>query len=244
MSVRSRVKRMTLILFTSLVILVLWTISGSNMLAAGGIALSGSFYRQEFTIPPGASVTGPSVYVIVFNNGEENLSVRMSGKSPEGVKIELSETEFVLPSKGQKQVFVSITVSRDATPGEYDLTITAESYKEGATGIQVAGAASQKAKLTITGDASKIIVKMASPDGTPLSGLLRLFRLMSNGEEHEIAYGETEMLEARVSPGDYKAGGYISDEKKDKQTFQVTAGESKEITLTGRAIYFESFGVI
>jgi len=109
----------------------------SPVQAEGGLAISGSFYRQDFEIPQGSSINSPDVYVVVFNNGETSLGIKMAVQTPLGVKINLSQSEFTLPPGKQQQVNIGIEVTKDATPGGYELTVTAESSQQGVTGIQV-----------------------------------------------------------------------------------------------------------
>lgn len=66
---------------------------------AGGLAMSGSFYRQEFEIPQGTSLNTPDVYVVVFNNSDEEFNIRMTTETPTGVELLLSEKDF--PPQGR-----------------------------------------------------------------------------------------------------------------------------------------------
>jgi hypothetical protein len=211
--------------------------------AQGGIALSGSFYRQAFEIPQGCSVSGPSIYVVVFNNGDEELIVRMSTETPVGVNIILSEDGFTIPPSGQQKVMIGMEVAEDAVPGEYEISITAESYKEGVTGIQLMGAAAQNANLKVVGESALVKVNMANPDGEPVVGTVRLFKVVE-GQNYEFAYSDTGELEARVSPGSFIASGYVAGEKLAEETFDIAADEEKTITLTVKTVCFEGFGIV
>jgi len=95
-------------------------------LADGGVAMSGSFYQQSFEIPQGSAIGGPDVYVVVFNNSNNQLKVRMTTQAPPGVSIVLSHKEFTLEAGGQQKILVAVEVSTDAAPGEYDMVIAAE----------------------------------------------------------------------------------------------------------------------
>ena len=211
--------------------------------AQGGIALSGSFYRQAFEIPQGSSVSGPSIYVVVFNNGDEELIVRMSTEAPVGVNISLSEYDFTIPPGGQQKVMIGMEVAEDAVPGEYEISITAESYKEGVSGIQLMGAAAQNANLKVVGESALVKVNMANPNGAPVVGTVRLFKVIE-GQNHEFAYSDTGELEARVSPGSFIASSYVAGEKLAEEAFNIAADEEKTITLIVRTVYFEGFGIV
>jgi hypothetical protein len=213
------------------------------VLAQGGLAFSGSFHNQNFVIPQGASVSGPSVDVVVFNNGSEPLNIRMLSQSPQGVTINFSKQEFVIPPGGQQQVLIEVTVAADVAPGDYDLGVTAQSYKEGGSGIQVSGAAGQTARLTVTGDSASVTLRAVSPDGQPLVATVRLYRVVSE-KNQEMAYSETGALQATVAPGDFKAVSYIGGQQVAEQIFTLFVNDNKTIDLTGATVYFASFGVL
>lgn len=211
--------------------------------AQGGIAISGSFYQQAFQIPQGSSAGGPSIYVVVFNNSSEGLSVRMTSQAPPGVNIILSHKDFTLPPGGQQKVLVAVEVTKDAVPGEYDLTVTAESYKEGAAGIKLAGAAGQRAKLVVLGESALVTVRAVSPEGQPVVAMVRLYRVVTE-QSYEVAYSETGTLEAKVAPGSFIAASYVGGEKLAEESFTVAANEKKTVTLSGATVYFEGFGIV
>lgn len=211
--------------------------------ARGGIAISGSFYRQPFEIPQGCSVSGPSIYVVVFNNGNEELGVRMTTETPTGVNITLSEDDFTIPPSGQHKVMLGVEVSEDAVPGEYEIGVTAQSYKEGVTGIQLMGAAGQSATLKVLGESALVKVNMVNPAGTPMVGVVRLFKVIE-GQNYEFAYSATGMMEVTVSPGSFIASAYIGGEKLAEQAFDIAAGEEKTIILTVKTVYFGGFSIV
>jgi len=59
--------------------------------AEGGLGISGSFSSWTFEIPQGSSMSGPDIYVAVFNNRDQNIRVNMSSECPIGVNIILYE---------------------------------------------------------------------------------------------------------------------------------------------------------
>ncbi|MBM3132462.1 MAG: hypothetical protein FJZ95_05455 [Chloroflexi bacterium] len=212
--------------------------------AEGGIAISGSFYRQDFELPQGASISGPSIDVVVFNNSSENLSVRMLTEAPQGVNIVLSSQDFTIAPGGQQKVLVEVQATEDAVPGTYELAITAESFKTAqGGGLQVLGAAGQTASVTVVGESARVMVQTRSPDGDPVVSVIRLFKQIGN-ELHEFAFTDTGLLEARVSPGNFLASAYIGDQKLTEKTFNVGANEEKSVDLEVSTIYFSGFGAV
>jgi len=225
------------------VVLLAVLLNAAPALANGGIAMSGSFYQQAFEIPQGSSISGPDVYVVVFNNGSEQLKVRMIEQAPSGVRLVLSQNEFTLPAGGQLQIQVGVEVGTDAVPGEYEISISAESYNDAVTGIQMVGAAGQKARLTVLGESGTVSVQATSPDQQPIAATVRLYRVVS-GQDHEVAYSETGTLEAKVAPGSFAAASFVGGSKLAEERFDVADGESKRITLSGATVYFEGFDIV
>jgi hypothetical protein len=211
--------------------------------AQGGLAISGSFYRQNFEIPQGSSINSPEVYVVVFNNGETSLGIKMAFETPVGIKIKLSQSEFTLPPGGQQQVLVGVEVTKDVASGEYELTVTAQSYQKAGTGIQISGAASQSAKLTVLGTSGTVKIQAVSPDGQPLVAAIRLYKTIA-GQSSAIAYSETGTLETKVAPGNFTSAVYVGGEKQAEQSFSVAQDENKIITLSAATIYFEGFNFV
>jgi len=213
--------------------------------ADGGIAISGSFYRQVFEIPQGSSVSGPSVYVTVFNQSSGVFSVDMTSAAPTGVTVTLSHDDFTLQPGSQQQVWIAVAASEDAVPGYYEngVEVTALAWTEGGEGIQILGAAAQNASLLVTGEWARVLVDSVGPNGQPVATQLRLFKVI-NGQNYEYSHSNTGHLEATVSPGSYVAYSYNNGTELALQSFEVAAGEEKQVTLTVNTIYFSHFEIL
>ncbi|MGD0352147.1 MAG: hypothetical protein ABSB38_01400 [Dehalococcoidia bacterium] len=209
---------------------------------AGGLAMSGSFYRQDFEIPQGTSLSAPDVYVAVFNNGTEDFNIRLATETPAGVELVLSENDFPLKAGEQKRVTIGVNVSDAAIPGQYTLKVTAEAYKEG-EGIKLLGAAGQTAKLTVTGEAGSVEVTSVTPDGVAIPAMVKLYKQASN-QNLSVGYSETGNLKMKVAPGNYLAEAYVGGNKLADKSFSVAANETKKITLEVKTVYFEGFGIV
>ena len=213
------------------------------MLAQGGLAISGSFHNQDFVIPQGSSISGPSIDVVVFNNGIEAINIKMTSQAPPGVTISLSEQNFTLGPAEQRQVLVGVAVAATVAPGQYDLNIAAQSYIEAANGIQIAGAAGQNAKLTVTGESAQVTLQALSPDGQPIVATVRLYRVV-NGQDLEVASSQTGNLQTTVVPGSYTADSYVGGQQVAEQSFTLAANDKITVNLSGATVYFASFGVV
>jgi len=228
-----------------LAILTLLLLAGLLMPApafAGGLAMSGSFYRQDFEIPLGTSLSTPDVYVVVLNNGSEDFNISMSTETPTGVELVLSAKDFTLKASEQKKIDISIKVSESAVPGNYQLRVTAEAHKEGA-GIQLLGAAGQTARLTVTGEAASVEIAAVTPDGGAVPAMVKLYK-QSGNQNFNVGYSETGSLKMKVAPGNYLAEAYVAGNKLADKTFSVAANETKKITLEIKTVYFEGFSIV
>ena len=210
----------------------------------GGIAMSGTFYAQVFELPPGVEVSGPAIYVVVYNQGGEESRFKMSSESPSGVEILFSESEFTLAPGGQKMVFITVKVSQEAVPGQYQLVAKVTKVAAAIEGqVVLAVAAAQQADLTIVGESATVNVQVVSPSGEPVVSAVSLVKIVG-GKEMQFGYSETGVLEARVSPGSFKASAYVGGEKLAEQSFEVAAGETKNIILSGNTVYIGGFGAV
>ena len=172
--------------------------------------MAGTFYAQVFEIPPGAEVSAPSVFVVVFNHGEEKSLFEMSGEAPFGVEIVFSEGEFSLPPGGQKKVFITVRIGEDAVPGQYELVAKATKVAAEVEGaIVVTTAAAQRANLIIAGESAIVNVQVVSPNNEPVVSAVRLFKVI-DGKEMEFASSETGVLEVKVAPGSYITSAYVA----------------------------------
>jgi hypothetical protein len=245
--------RVLLLFFLLGAVLLPGVAAPSTTEAASGIAITGSFYRQPFEIPQGSSVAAPSVYVIVSNEGTSGFNVRMVTKAvtsdnvPEPrISISLSHVSFFLDPDDELKVLVTVDVDDAVPAGQYDISVTAESYADGGDPITISGSVTQKAALTVTGESASVTVNAVGPSGQPVVAQVRLFRIVA-GEGYEVAYSNTGSLQAIVAPGTFRAEAYsltTFDPLCDPSTFDVAANEVKTVTLTVRMVYFENDFVV
>lgn len=235
------IKRRSTRWFALLILLLTASLLTPQPARAGGLAMSGSFYRQDFEIPVGTSLNTPDIYVVVFNTGSEDINVRMTTQAPTGVELVLSEKDFKLKAGEQQKVTIGVNVTEAAAPGEYTLTVNAEAYKEG-TGIQLLGSAGQTAKLTVTGEAASVEITAVTPDGGLVPAMVKLYKQAGN-QKLNVGYSDTGSLKMKIAPGNYLAEAYVAGSKLADKTFSVAANETKKITLEVKTVYFEGFGI-
>jgi len=209
---------------------------------AGGMAISGTFSGQHFQLIRGENLSTPDVYVVVFNNTDSDMQVKLIAETPSGVELILSTTDFVLLSGSQERIEVGVAVSDEAAPGQYTLTLTAEACATG-EGIKLGAAAQQQAKLTIFGEAGSVALSAITPEGDPFPATLKLFR-EAEGQSLPCGHSETGRLEARLVPGDYLAQAYYQASKVAEESFTLAANENKDITLVARTVSLEGFSLV
>ncbi len=213
--------------------------------AAGGIAMSGTFYAQDFEIPQGVEVSNESIYVVVFNESDSGFTVHLTATTPEEVELSLSEQDFPLQPGEQIKIYIGVRVGEDAVPGEYKLRVTAEGRPSGSEqGIQIATAVAQEASLKVTGEAAWIDVRVVSPSRAPVVAEVRLFK-ETQGTLHEFASSQTGTLETKVSLGHYIVYAYVGGKKLAEESIDMTAAnERKEVILVVKTVYFANFGFV
>ncbi|MBN2048207.1 MAG: hypothetical protein JW750_10225 [Anaerolineaceae bacterium] len=227
-----------------LVILAAVAIPISTVNAQGGIAMTGTFYNQVFEIPLGAEVSASSVYVVVLNNSEDDAKFKMSSEAPAGVEISFSESEITVPAGGQVKIFITVRVGNDAVPGQYELVVRATQIADEVDGeLAVTSAVGQKADLIIVGESANVSVQVLSATGEPILASVRLFKLI-NGSEMEFASGEMGVLDVKVSAGSYRVSAFVAGQKLAEESFDVAAGESRMIVLSGSTVYIGGYGLI
>lgn len=221
--------------------------------AASGISITGSFYRQPFEIPRGGSAFGPSIYVMVSNQGTEAFNVRMltaavtADNVPEpGISVNLSRVSFSLQPGAQQNIDIRVDVAESVPSGPYSISVTAESYQDTVEGISLSGSAGQTASLFVAGEAATATVNTVGPSGQPVIAQVRLFRMVE-GSGYEMASSNSGSLEATVAPGTFSAEAYsltTGDQLCEPVTFDIAGGETKTVTLTARTVYFENDFVV
>ncbi len=228
-----------------LIIIITMALPSQPAEAAGQIAMSGTFYSQDFEIPQGVEVANQSIYVVVFNQGNGEVVIHLTPGTPKDVELSFSNQDFSLKPGAQEKVYVGVKVSQDAVPGEYKLVVSAGEKLADTSGvIQMVTAVAQEAKLKITGESAKLFVNVVSPDGDPVVSNVRAFKEI-NGGLKEFVEGETGNLEAKLSLGHYIVRAYVGGEELAEEAVDMAiANEMKEITLTVKTAYFANFGIV
>ena len=155
LAVRNIIERLRVLSSLILIVITLLTFAFPRPAEARGLAISGNFYRQHFQLFPGETLRTTGVYLMVFNHEDEDIRVKLTTQTPPGVEIILDRSYFTIPPGEQQKVEVGVSISTEAVPGEYLLAIAAEFQPAEGEGITIAGAAEQRAKLTILGEAGE-----------------------------------------------------------------------------------------
>ena len=227
--------------------LILATLLGLHsplLVKAQGVAISGTFYRQNFRLVPGETVSTPDIYVVVFNHDDDDLRISLSSYVSPAAQAEilLSESDFVIPPGGNQKVTVGVRVGDNAIPGDYSISITANVVKE-STGISVTGGAQQQAKLSIFGEAGNARINTVTYDVEPFPGEIHLFQLMEE-QVMPSGYSHTGDLDIRLVPGDYRVQVLYKGNELAVEEFSLQADETKEITIVARPVSIVGFSAV
>jgi len=225
-------------------IVVLLSLLPLSSVQAGGIGISGTFSGQHFQLVPGESLSTPDIYVVVFNNSDSDMQVKLTQQTPSSVELTMSTVDFPLPPGSQRRIEVGVAVGPEAVPGEYALLLTAEACRERKEGgVILTGAAQMQAKLTIFGEAGSLVLSVITVEGKPFSAMIKLYR-KSEGQNLLCGHSETGKLETRLSPGDYLAQAYFEGTKVAEESFSLATDEEKEVTLVAQTVFLPGFSVV
>lgn len=209
---------------------------------SGGIAISGSFYRHHFKVVPGESIMSPHINVIVYNNYQHAIDVKIIANTPPGVHIELTEELLTLSAKSSVTFPVKLRVEDYVVPGNYTVGIYAEVIPQPGTGIVITGSAEMRAQLAVFGEAGRVSIKTVTQEGEPFRGRIHLFHKLDNQLE-PAGYSDTGELNERVIPGNYFVQVYWEGVEVAQREFALDADEDKDITLVVQTVFLEGFGV-
>jgi hypothetical protein len=211
--------------------------------AEGGIAISGSFYKQHFQILPGETISSPDINVVVFNNYDKEINVALTSETPAGITVNFSQTTLTIPAGKNITISMGISASADVVPGDYKLAVSAAVIPDPSSGIVIAGAAALQADLTIFGEAGSANITTITPDGKPLTADLHLYR--KDGDKLTPAgFSASGILATRLVPGDYKVQVFYKDTQVASQDFSVAANEHKDVVITAQTVFLYGFSVV
>jgi hypothetical protein len=233
------------LLFAAIVVLI-GLISPSITLADGegpSVAMTGTFAGHHYEIPAGSSVISPDICITVINDGAVPYNVNMTTVAPVGVNINLSKTEFSLNPGERQSISIEIQTTKDVAASNYTLSIKAAAYIANSGVVQVLPEVAEDAYLTITGDSARVSVTAVTPDGKPITAVVRLFKLIDE-RLNEVCYNESGHLEAIVAPGNFTAQAYVGGQLLDEKTFDVAANDNISISLQAGTIFIQSPSVI
>jgi hypothetical protein len=239
-------RKKQLFLIATLLITVLSLISFASpttVRAEGGIAISGSFYRQHFQLTPGESISNPDINIVVFNNYDETIDIKLSTETPPGVTIDFAQDEFTIAPHSNITIITGVSVGTEVIPGDYKILVSASVVPNAGTGITIASAAELQADLTVFGEAGSLTITTQTPDGEPFAAELHLFR--KDGEQLSPAgFSSSGTLETRLVPGNYMVQGFYENTEVATSEFSITADEHREIKLIAQTVFLYGFNVV
>jgi LPXTG-motif cell wall-anchored protein len=207
---------------------------------SAGVAISGSFYANDYALGQGEEISSKDIYVVVFNKEDKRVRVDVEYEAPEFITVGLSPNSSLLEPDEYERIYITLKADEDAIPGNYTVKVIAIINEvKGDLPIKVLTSAAQEANVAIVGEYASVDVAAVDPVGNIApTALIRLYR---GGYEMASANGE---LKKRVVPGNYTAKAYLLGEEAASEEFELAAYEEKRIELLIRSVYFEVFDVL
>ena len=233
LAIHSIIARLRNLTFLILIVITLLSFAPTIPAEAQGLAISGTFYRQHFQLLPGEVRRTPDVYLVIFNHEDKDIRVKLTTQTPPGVKIMLDQSDFLIQPGEQRKVEVGVSTSNEAVPGEYLLAIVVEIQSAEGEGITITGAAEQRAKLTIFGEAGEAHIAMVSHEGKPFPAEIQLYQKLTD-KLSLCGYSETGEVDIRLAPGDYLVQAFFRNTEVAREEFSLRANEEKNVTLIAK----------
>ncbi len=212
-----------------------------------GVAMSGSFAAlSPLKVPQGSVVSSDSLFVVVFNQRDEPLHVRLEYDAPPGITVAFvpNTTDLDMPPHSSRRFRVVINVSDAVTPGRYTIYVRAYVVRNETPGkVVVLEGAAEKLELIVVGDYSVLHVRVVDPGGDiARSALVRVMRPVK-GREVSVADSWGGVLDAKLIPGNYTVYAYMAGELVASARVALRPYEEKNITLEAKVLYIERFSV-
>lgn len=208
--------------------------------AEGGIAVSGSFARHNYKMVPGESIDTPHVNVVIFNNYNKDIDVKLTPRLPEGVHFHLKDDILHIPAHKNVNIPIGLTVGQLVVPGEYEIGLAADVLPDAVTGISIVGSAELRSRLTVFGEAGWVHIKTETVKGEHFPGTIQL-SLKEEGQLFPAGYSKTGELDERVIPGNYIVQAFWEGAEVAMKEFSLAADEEKEITLVAQTVFIDGF---
>jgi|GEM_PF-1644882 len=211
--------------------------------AEGGIAISGSFNKYHYKTVAGETISTPDIDIIVHNNYNTPLKMTFAVEAPKDVSVDLEGKKVTIPSKSSRSFPVAVSVGKSVVPGIYEIGVSAEPIPDKKSGIAVLGGAQLRTKLSVFGEAGKVLINVIDPEGEPfVESEIKLFKKDGNSLT-SVAYGRGSKLEERIAVGEYITKVYYKGDEVGQSSFSVKKDEIKEITIQAKTIFVQGFSV-
>ncbi len=211
--------------------------------STGGIAISGSFYRHHYKMIPGEKMESSQAEIVVYNNYNLAIQVKITATAPKGVEINLADQVLDMPANTNQTLPVLINLAEEVVPGEYEIRLAADVVPSNVQGVSVVGSAELVTHLTIFGESGKIAVNTITPDNQPFYGLLRLFR-KENEQLSPAGEFTGGALDDRLVPGDYVLIEYYNGETVAETQFTIAPDDDKKVTLTAQTLFVDGLSAV
>jgi hypothetical protein len=227
----------------SLLILGLFSLFFSlRVQAEGGFGVSGTFAGYHYKLVPGEQIRSENVYASFVNNYSVAIDVQITAEVPNGVELLIESNIVTIPAGQSIRVPVGIRLSAEAVPGDYVVRVSAQVLPGQTEGITLVGSAGLNARLSVFGEAGRIIVRSLTTSGDSFNATIELFRIEEDGRLFSVATAEN-VLTDRVIAANYVVRSYFQGRTIGERFFTVNNNDNLQIDLIARTVFIRSFTV-
>jgi len=238
----TRSKNVTKLVLLLVLMVILTCVMVEKADASGGIAISGSFYRQHFRMVPGEIFDSPDVNIVVFNNFDSDINVQFNTTVPIGTKIDLGNSQIQIPANSSVKLPVKLVLADTVVPGSYIISISAEIVPDPDSGITIVSSAQIRSNLTIFGEAGSVKINTKTAEGHPFAGKINLF-YKDIDKNQIVGYSQTGELSERIIPGKYFIQATWNNNEIASDSFELKVNEEKDISLQVQTVFIQDFTV-
>lgn len=217
--------------------------------SSSGIAVTGTFTDYQFKLLPGEVIETPDIYVLFFNHYDVDIEVELTARvnnfdgTPSGmlayIDFLLVDTLIRIPANDSIRVVVGISISHEASPGNYLLGLSAHVIPNQNQGITVAGSAELQTTLAIIGEVGDLEFRTYDMFGDVIPVTLYLFR-REGSSTMPVRTVDNGVIIDSFAPGDYFIVGIYKDYEVLRETFLLIDQHQITLHIVAQTVFIEN----
>ena len=217
--------------------------------SSSGIAVTGTFTDYQFKLLPGEVIETSEIYVIFFNHYDVDIEIELTtivnnfDGSPstmlDYVTFLLVDTIMMIPANDSIRVVVGVSISKEATPGNYLLGLSAHVIPNQNQGITVAGSAELQTTLSIIGEVGDLEFRTYDMFGEVLPVKLYLYRREGSSTMPVRTVDHGVIIDS-FAPGDYFIVGIYKDYEVLRESFLLIDQHQTTLNIVAQTVFIEN----